>query len=575
VLGSAAIHHDDEHGPSAVDAELVKRRLGELVGHIHAAQAEMIELLAQLDDCDGWTGIGLRSIGHWASIELGLDARTTAAHVQAARRLRDLPAIGAAARSGELGWAKVDLVARVAEPDSDDDWLDLARKLSVGQLRRTTRAYQRAERDRDDVRPEPDSQPGRKRGIWLFDQPDGLVRVTALLEPDDAAVLKAALNAELERNWRANHTGDRNGDQDAADDGSLTNASDPAAAGVGVRGDADEPTAPDAGPTANGGSAPVGQSAGHNADPDDGKSSHKRPTDASETPAGHEGDIDPGDIEEAGTGGTEINQAAETGSAEGNDTRVDDPARRDEIDPARQTRDRIGARRADALIDLLRASLAAPDRPDLVDDSTEVIVHVDLAFLTGDSPVGRCHTNHGDPLPATPPAAPPATPSSAPCSTTATATPSTSDAAPAPPTGPCAAPWPAATTTAAPSPAVSPPSVSPPTTSSTGPTTAPPTSTTSPSCVGTTTRSTTKAATASSWSTGAHGSSGPTAARSALPDHHHPTTAAGSPPYATNTSKTGSTSPPTPPAPAAAEAPTGPSPSPSTPSSPPRPPRDS
>jgi hypothetical protein len=51
------------------------------------------------------------------------------------------------------------------------------------------------------------------------------------------------------------------------------------------------------------------------------------------------------------------------------------------------------------LVDLLRRSLDTPDRPDPADDSTQVIVHVDADFLTGASDVGRCHTNHGDPLP--------------------------------------------------------------------------------------------------------------------------------------------------------------------------------
>jgi hypothetical protein len=328
VPGDATPEPGDHTTSPPLDAALLRRRLGELAGHIHAAQAEMTELLVQLDDCDGWTGVGLRSIGHWASIELGLDARATTAHVRAARRLRELPAIAAAARAGELGSSKVELVTRVAEPDSDTDWLDLARKLSVGQLRRTTRAYRRAENENDEGGADPQDKPGRRRGIWLFDEPDGLVRVTALLEADDAAVLRAALNAQLERNWRA--------DQSAQTDDAHHGATQ---------------TAPEADPTAHGGSAPVGPSPGSRA----------------------------GDVADA--------------------RHVDDPARRDEIDPARRSRDPIGARRADALVDLLRTSLHATDRPDVVDDSTEVIVHVDLAFLTGEATVGRCHTNHGDPLP--------------------------------------------------------------------------------------------------------------------------------------------------------------------------------
>ena len=269
---------DDPAAPDGLtEGEVLCRRLAVLAGHIHAAQAEMVELLGRLDACGGWHGVGLRSIGHWASIELGLDARTTGAHVRAAKVLADAPATAAAARAGELGWAKVELVTRVVEAGTDGQWCHLAREMSVGQLRRVVSAYQRADRS-DDRSDGPADDPARRRGLWLFDEPDGLVRITGLLAPDDAAVLRAALNAQLERRWR---------DESAAD-----------------------------------------------------------PTDAPTAAA-------------------------------------DSP---------------IAARRADAFVDLLRASLADPDRPDPADDSTQVIVHVDIAFLAGDTDVGRCHTNHGGPL---------------------------------------------------------------------------------------------------------------------------------------------------------------------------------
>ena len=72
--------------------------------------------------------------------------------------------------------------------------------MSVGQLRRVVSAYRRASGDTGD--PDGHERCRRRRGIWTFDEPDGLVRVTALLEPDDAAVLRAALAAHVEMLWR-------------------------------------------------------------------------------------------------------------------------------------------------------------------------------------------------------------------------------------------------------------------------------------------------------------------------------------------------------------------------------------
>jgi Domain of unknown function (DUF222) len=173
--------------------------LCELAGQIHAATAELVRLLGRLDAVEGWQGVGIRSLGHWASIYLGIDLRTAAQQARVGRQLDALPAIGAAADAGELGWSKLRLVAKVAEPDTETKWLELAREMSVGQLGRVVGAYRRAS-DTDD--PDRSENHRERRGIWLFDEPDGLVRVTGLLEPDDAAVLRAALAAHAELLWR-------------------------------------------------------------------------------------------------------------------------------------------------------------------------------------------------------------------------------------------------------------------------------------------------------------------------------------------------------------------------------------
>ena len=197
-------------GPPSVDPSAAPRvvrgdvddltaQVCELAGHVHAATAELVGLLGRLDAIGGWQGPGIRSVGHWASIYLGIDLRTAAHQAKVGRQLETLPAIAAAAAAGELGWSKLRLVAQVAEPTTETKWLDLAREMSVGQLARVVGAYRRAA-DADD--PDRSENHRERRGVWLFDEPDGLVRVTGLLEPDDAAVLRAALAAMGERLWR-------------------------------------------------------------------------------------------------------------------------------------------------------------------------------------------------------------------------------------------------------------------------------------------------------------------------------------------------------------------------------------
>lgn len=317
------------------EADQLTSQLCELAGHIHAAQAELVALLGRLAACGGWQGVGIRSIGHWASIELGIDARTASAQAKAGLRLSTVPAVAAAARAGELGWDKVRLLCQVVEPHTQARWLGLAHEMSVGQLARVVAAYRRAADDAAD--PDADDRARRRRGIWLFDEPDGLVRLTALLEPDDAAVLRAALAAHVELLWR-------NPDEE-------THVRRPP--------DADAPAT---------GALAVRNTDGYGADQD------QQDADEQDAPAGTNRD---------------------------SDSTADhvEPATASEVDPTLAAADPLATRRVDALVSLLRSALSVPGLPDLADDTTQVVLHIDHDLLTGATDVGRSHHAHGPSVP--------------------------------------------------------------------------------------------------------------------------------------------------------------------------------
>src|SRR5919106_1926330 len=350
--------------PSATTAAVVctevdglSAALCELAGHIHAATAELVRLLGRLDAIDGWQGVGIRSLGHWASIYLGIDLRTASLQAKVGRQLEELPAIAAAATAGELGWSKLRLVAQVAEPESDKKWLELAREMSVGQLARVVGAYRRAAETDDPDRSENHRE---RRGIWLFDEPDGLVRVTGLLEPDDAAVLRAGLAAQGERLWRHDgndHTGD-----------------DPAETG------ADHPAAPARS------DVPANDTAA-------------RPTDdaAPSTPT-------TGDPDDATTGGA-ASDAASTAAGAGVgagaappppvDAGAGEPAWPSEVDPTLAARDPVASRRVDAFVAPARAPPAARDRPHDGGDLPQDLLVVDHDVLSLHAEVGRSQLHNG------------------------------------------------------------------------------------------------------------------------------------------------------------------------------------
>ncbi|HEX6237987.1 MAG TPA: DUF222 domain-containing protein [Acidimicrobiales bacterium] len=352
-------------GVVSTRADEVESQLCELAALIHAANADLMRLLAEFDQLGGWVGVGIRSIGHWAAINLGIDARTAARQATAGRRLAELPAIAAACAAGEIGWAKARVLADVAEPATDERWLGLAREMSVTQLVRCARAYRRAE---DTDHPDRLDNARERRGIWLFDEPDGLVRVTGLLEPDDAAVLRAALAAQGELLWR-----DRTAADDSAD---PIEKAEPSERG--------EP-AGRAGP----------------AEPTE-KTEPSEPAEPAE-PAERAEPAEPAECPEP-AGSTERADRPE-GADRSGDTdrrgaeRAQQSARPSEIDPTLTTRDTAATRRADALVALARTALAAGPVPDDADDRTQVVLHVDAAAFAPGNQVARSHLEHGPPVP--------------------------------------------------------------------------------------------------------------------------------------------------------------------------------
>ena len=69
--------------------------------------------------------------------------RAAREHVRVARRLPELPLIHAAFARGELSYAKVRALTRVADRECETDLLRLARALNAAQLERAIRVYRR------------------------------------------------------------------------------------------------------------------------------------------------------------------------------------------------------------------------------------------------------------------------------------------------------------------------------------------------------------------------------------------------------------------------------------------------
>jgi hypothetical protein len=111
-----------------------------------------------------------------------------------ARRLPELPLIHDAFAHGELSYSKVRALTRVADADSEQELLELARELTAAQLERAVRAFRRV------TTAEANNQQADAYLTTFWDD-DGSLFLQGRLAPEDGALFLRGLEAARDTLW--------------------------------------------------------------------------------------------------------------------------------------------------------------------------------------------------------------------------------------------------------------------------------------------------------------------------------------------------------------------------------------
>ena len=197
---------DDAAANDELDALLeLGDQIATLAAHIHAAERRFLTLIAEFDQLRGWEPGGHRSCAHWLAFRTGIDLGAARERVRAARALNHLPQISASMEQGELSFAKVRALTRVATPESEGDLLELALSSTAAQLERTVRAWRRLSRwDEGEI----ERMRHRSRCFSVFPDEDGMYVVRGRLDPEVGAMLMRAIDAAGDALFRADTSED-------------------------------------------------------------------------------------------------------------------------------------------------------------------------------------------------------------------------------------------------------------------------------------------------------------------------------------------------------------------------------
>jgi len=170
------------------DPALLADEIARVAAHLDAATHRLLACIRRFDESGEWARQGAISCAHWLSWRIGLDLGTAREKVRVARALGELPRIDAELVQGRLSYAKVRAMTRVATPQNETHLLEMALDCTGAQLERICRRFRRVlEIDEHGERTH------EQRLVRDEVLPSGLVRITAVLQPDEAALVMKAI----------------------------------------------------------------------------------------------------------------------------------------------------------------------------------------------------------------------------------------------------------------------------------------------------------------------------------------------------------------------------------------------
>jgi Domain of unknown function (DUF222) len=176
------------HDVGEVPTERLEAEVCTLAGQIAAATCRFVLLVAELDRRETWREWGLRSTAQWLSWKCALGITAAREHVRVGRAMHELPKISAAFAEGRLSYSKVRALTRVADPAREDELVELALTATAAQLEQTIRGY-----ERQCGTPAQEKERLEKLRLNLFENADGTANLVGCLTPEQADLLRAAL----------------------------------------------------------------------------------------------------------------------------------------------------------------------------------------------------------------------------------------------------------------------------------------------------------------------------------------------------------------------------------------------
>jgi len=169
-------------------------RIVDVCSGMHGGNFLLSNLIYRLELLRPWTA-AMPSCAHWLVWRCGFDMVTAREKVRVARALAELPLTREKFRTGELSYSKVRAITRMAEPETEQSWVEAGLENTAAQLERRVRAHRQAGRLSDPATVE---QAWKYRYFECQTQEDGSLLFEGRVPAEIGAMLQQALDRAME-----------------------------------------------------------------------------------------------------------------------------------------------------------------------------------------------------------------------------------------------------------------------------------------------------------------------------------------------------------------------------------------
>ena len=164
-----------------------------LAGQLNAGNYQFLKLIAEFDDCKGWSGGGtVKSCAHWLNWKCGINLGAAREKVRVAHCLDELPLIDACFSAGEISYSKVRAMTRVATVETEDALLNIAKHGTASHVEQLVSKYKRVTRALED---EAEQKREDDRTLTYYQDQDGMWVISARLPPEEGSLFVKTIEA--------------------------------------------------------------------------------------------------------------------------------------------------------------------------------------------------------------------------------------------------------------------------------------------------------------------------------------------------------------------------------------------